>query len=187
MRLPTGFLPDEDQGIAFVQVQTPPGATQGRTRDVLDDVSDYLLHDEGDAVDATFEIDGFNFAGRGQNQGLVFVRLQGLVGANACRPQGAGGAWRARRSTSRRTRMRSSFRSIRRRSPRWEPHRASISSSRIAAASATTSSSQARDQLVIAWRSRIRTSRSCAPTGSMTTRRTRSTSIARKRARSASI
>jgi multidrug efflux pump len=76
VRLPTGFLPDEDQGIAFVQVQTPPGATQGRTMGVLEDVSGYLLHQEADAVDSTFEIAGLNFAGRGQSQGMVFVRFK---------------------------------------------------------------------------------------------------------------
>src|SRR5712691_4751854 len=76
LHLPTGFLPNEDQGIAYVQVQTPPGATQGVTRDVLEEVSGYLLHDEGAAVDATFEIAGLNFAGRGQNQGLLFVHFR---------------------------------------------------------------------------------------------------------------
>jgi len=76
LRLPSGFLPTEDQGIAYVQVQTPPGATQGVTRDVLEEVSGYLLHDEGAAVDATFEIAGLNFAGRGQNQGLLFVHFK---------------------------------------------------------------------------------------------------------------
>jgi multidrug efflux pump len=76
VRLPTGFLPTEDQGIAYVQVQTPPGATQGVTRDVLEEVSGYLLHEEGAAVDATFEIAGLNFAGRGQNQGLLFVHFR---------------------------------------------------------------------------------------------------------------
>src|SRR5438132_3647198 len=76
VRLPTGFLPTEDQGIAYVQVQTPPGATQGRTQIVLEDVANYLLQQEADAVDATFEIAGLNFAGRGQSQGLVFVRFK---------------------------------------------------------------------------------------------------------------
>jgi multidrug efflux pump len=76
VRLPTGFLPTEDQGIAYIQVQTPAGATQGVTRDVLEEVSGYLLHDEGAAVDATFEIAGLNFAGRGQNQGLLFVHFR---------------------------------------------------------------------------------------------------------------
>jgi multidrug efflux pump len=74
--LPTGFLPTEDQGIAYIQVQTPPGATQGRTWIPLDDVSNYLLHEEADAVDAAFEINGLNFAGRGQTQGMVFVRFK---------------------------------------------------------------------------------------------------------------
>ena len=76
VRLATGFLPDEDQGIAYIQVQTPPGATQAQTQIAVDDVGEYLLHDEAGAVDAAFEIAGFNFAGRGQNQGLVFVRFK---------------------------------------------------------------------------------------------------------------
>src|SRR6266436_1026019 len=76
VRLPTGFLPDEDQGTAFVQVQAPSGATQGQTQIALDDVANYLRHEEADAVDATFEIAGLNFAGRGQSQGLVFVRFK---------------------------------------------------------------------------------------------------------------
>src|SRR6202171_2494184 len=76
VRLPTGFLPTEDQGIAYMQVQTPAGGTQGRTWTVLEDVSNYLLHQEAAAVDATFEIAGLNFAGRGQSQGLVFVRFK---------------------------------------------------------------------------------------------------------------
>jgi multidrug efflux pump len=76
MRLPTGFLPAEDQGIAYIQLQTPPGATQGLTWNALDDVSNYLLHEEGNAVEGTLEVNGLNFAGRGQNQGLVFVRFK---------------------------------------------------------------------------------------------------------------
>jgi multidrug efflux pump len=76
VRLPTGFLPDEDQGTAFVQVQAPSGATQGQTQIALDDVANYLLHEEESAVESTFEIAGFNFAGRGQSQGLVFVRFK---------------------------------------------------------------------------------------------------------------
>jgi len=75
-RIPTGFLPEEDQAIAYVLVQTPPGSTQAVTEQVLEDVSQYLLKDEDAAVDSTFEVAGFNFAGRGQNQGLLFVRLK---------------------------------------------------------------------------------------------------------------
>src|SRR5450755_4296795 len=76
VRLPTSFLPDEDQGIAYIQVQTPAGATQGSTMAALDDVAHYLLHDEAAAVEAAFEINGLNFAGRGQTQGMVFVRFK---------------------------------------------------------------------------------------------------------------
>jgi multidrug efflux pump len=76
VRLPTAFLPDEDQGSMFVQVQTPPGATQSRTAAVLEDISQYLLKDEAAMVESTFQINGFNFAGRGQSQGFLFVRFR---------------------------------------------------------------------------------------------------------------
>ncbi len=76
VRLPTSFLPDEDQGFVFVLVQGPPGSTIGRTAGVLDDVREYLHTDEAKMVDSVFQISGFNFAGRGQNQGLLFVRFK---------------------------------------------------------------------------------------------------------------
>ena len=76
VRMPTSFLPDEDQGTMFVQVQTPSGATQGRTQAALDDVANYLLTDEKATVQGAFEVTGFTFAGRGQNSGLLFVRLR---------------------------------------------------------------------------------------------------------------
>ena len=148
VRLPTGFLPDEDQGIAFIQVQTPPGATQGQTEIVLDDVSNYLLKEETAAVDATFEINGLNFAGRGQSQGMVFVRFKDWSVRKTRRPQGAGGP-RAHGQA---------FRVVPGRGHRSDQSTvdsragngvaASISSSRIAAVSATTSSCKARDQLL---------------------------------------
>ena len=75
-RLPTSFLPDEDQGIMIIQVQTPPGATLERTQKALEDVSHYLRDTESAIVQSTFEVAGFNFAGRGQNSGLLFVRLK---------------------------------------------------------------------------------------------------------------
>jgi len=75
-KLPTSFLPDEDQGKIFVIVQAPAGATQERTQKVLDDISHYLHTTEQANVDATFEVNGFSFAGRGQNAGLIFVRLK---------------------------------------------------------------------------------------------------------------
>jgi len=76
VKLPTAFVPNEDQGFFFVQVQVAPGATQQRTGVALDDVVDYLLKQESASVDAAFIVNGYNFAGRGQNQGQIFVRLK---------------------------------------------------------------------------------------------------------------
>ncbi|MDR5731180.1 efflux RND transporter permease subunit [Caballeronia sp. LZ025] len=76
VKLPKSFLPDEDQGTMFVLVQTPAGSTQETTARALKDVSDYLLNDEKSIVESTFTVNGFSFAGRGQNAGLVFVRMK---------------------------------------------------------------------------------------------------------------
>ena len=76
LRLPGGFLPDEDQGIAFVQVVAPPGATSDRTQRALDEVTRYLREDESGVVASVFAINGFNFSGRGQNSGMAFVKLR---------------------------------------------------------------------------------------------------------------
>ncbi|CAN7706469.1 efflux RND transporter permease subunit [Caballeronia sp. LjRoot31] len=75
-RIPTSFLPEEDQGVLYAQVQTPPGATAERTQKVLDQMRDYLLKEEGDVVDSLFTVNGFNFAGRGQNSGLAFILMK---------------------------------------------------------------------------------------------------------------
>jgi hydrophobe/amphiphile efflux-1 (HAE1) family protein len=76
MRLPGGFLPNEDQGNAFVQVILPPGATADRTQRALDDVTRYLLEEEGAVVAAIFANNGFAFSGRGQNVGLGFLNMR---------------------------------------------------------------------------------------------------------------
>jgi multidrug efflux pump len=76
VRLPKSFLPDEDQGTMFVLVQAPAGSTQERTAKVLADVTHWLLTDQKDIVEAVFTVNGFSFAGRGQNSGLVFVRMK---------------------------------------------------------------------------------------------------------------
>ncbi|GGO66469.1 efflux RND transporter permease subunit [Bowmanella pacifica] len=73
MRLPSSFLPEEDQGIFLTMVQLPTGASQERTEEVLKKVSEYY-HQE-DSVRSVFTVSGFSFAGRGQNVGLAFVRL----------------------------------------------------------------------------------------------------------------
>src|SRR5579875_704198 len=73
-RLPGGFLPEEDQGYAYIIVQTPPGATLARTMDVLLRVG-RILH-ENPAVDIVMQVAGFSFIGQGENVGLGFVRLK---------------------------------------------------------------------------------------------------------------
>ncbi|WP_313688468.1 efflux RND transporter permease subunit [Pantoea sp.] len=76
LRLPTSFLPEEDQGLLLAQAQLPAGATQERTQKVLDQVSDYFLTKEKDSVNSVFTVNGFGFAGRGQNTGIAFVSLK---------------------------------------------------------------------------------------------------------------
>jgi len=75
-RLPTSFLPEEDQGIMFNQVMLPAGATQERTLAVLRKVEQHFLEGEKNAVRALFTVAGFSFAGSGQNMGIGFVNLK---------------------------------------------------------------------------------------------------------------
>lgn len=76
VRIPTSFLPPEDAGILYGQVQSPPGASKERTWQSLDAAQHYFLEKEGAAVDGVLTVAGFNFAGTGQNSGLVFVKLK---------------------------------------------------------------------------------------------------------------
>jgi multidrug efflux pump len=76
IRLPTSFLPPEDQGWMMVFVQGPVGATAIRTRKVLDKVQDYFLDNEKSTVDSVFTVQGFSFSGVGQNSGIGFVLLK---------------------------------------------------------------------------------------------------------------
>ena len=75
-RIPTGFLPDEDQGMMFVEVKMPPGATRVRTEQALAAVRDYVLNEEKAGISSIFEVHGFSFGGRGQNAGLAFFTLR---------------------------------------------------------------------------------------------------------------
>ncbi|MGY4492612.1 efflux RND transporter permease subunit [Pseudomonas sp. TE3610] len=75
-RIPTSFLPEEDQGVIFAQVQTPPGSTAERTQTVIDSMRKYLLDEEKGAVSSVFTVNGFNFAGRGQSSGMAFIMLK---------------------------------------------------------------------------------------------------------------
>ncbi|MGA6106793.1 efflux RND transporter permease subunit [Pseudomonas solani] len=75
-RIPTAFLPEEDQGVLFAQVQTPAGASAERTQVVVDQMREYLLDKEKDTVKSVFTVTGFNFAGRGQSSGMAFIMLK---------------------------------------------------------------------------------------------------------------
>jgi len=76
VRLPSSFLPEEDQGVLFTIVQLPVGATSDRTAKVLDEVANYYLTVEKGAVDGVMTIEGFSFGGEGQNVGIAFVKLK---------------------------------------------------------------------------------------------------------------
>ncbi|MGL6355904.1 efflux RND transporter permease subunit [Aeromonas veronii] len=76
MRMPTSFLPEEDQGVIMSMVQLPVGATKQRTEVVLADMRDYFLKNEKDNVDSVLTVSGFSFAGSGQNVGMAFIKLK---------------------------------------------------------------------------------------------------------------
>jgi HAE1 family hydrophobic/amphiphilic exporter-1 len=76
MRMPTGYLPDEDQGILMAQVMMPTGATLEQTQAVADEVQRYFQEQEQEAVESCMTITGVGFSGRGQNNGMVFVKLR---------------------------------------------------------------------------------------------------------------
>ena len=75
-KLPSSFLPDEDQGVMFVQVLGPAGSTMERTQKTVDEMREYLLTEESDVVQSVFTVTGFSFAGRGQNAAIAFVGLK---------------------------------------------------------------------------------------------------------------
>ncbi|EDH9722763.1 multidrug efflux RND transporter permease subunit [Salmonella enterica subsp. enterica serovar Alachua] len=76
LRLPTSFLPEEDQGVFLIMIQLPSGATQERTQKVLDQVTHYYLNNEKANVESVFTVNGFSFSGQGQNSGMAFVSLK---------------------------------------------------------------------------------------------------------------
>jgi hydrophobe/amphiphile efflux-1 (HAE1) family protein len=76
LRMPTAYLPDEDQGILLAQVMMPTGATLEQTREVSKQISDYFQEHEKEAMDTTMAITGVGFSGRGQNNGMVFIKLK---------------------------------------------------------------------------------------------------------------
>ena len=76
MRLPTSFVPEEDQGVLMSMVQLPVGATKERTEKVLAQMRDYFLQNEKENVESVLTVAGFSFAGRGQNSGMAFIKLK---------------------------------------------------------------------------------------------------------------
>ena len=76
LRLPTSFLPDEDQGVFMTMVQLPAGATQTRTQQILDQVQQYYQTKEKANVESVFTVNGFSFSGQGQNSGIAFISLK---------------------------------------------------------------------------------------------------------------
>jgi len=76
LHLPTAFLPEEDQGIMMVMVQLPAGSTMDKTEVVMKDVQRYFLEEEKDTVASCMYVAGYSAAGRGQNNGMAFLKLK---------------------------------------------------------------------------------------------------------------
>jgi len=76
LRLPSSFLPEEDQGVLMTIVQLPNGSTVTRTEEIIKKIEDYYLDQEKDAIQDVFSVSGFSFVGAGQNYALVFAKLK---------------------------------------------------------------------------------------------------------------
>ncbi|KAA0254465.1 efflux RND transporter permease subunit [Acidobacteria bacterium ACD] len=76
LRMPTGYLPDEDQGNLIAMIQLPVGSTLEQTDEVMRELEHHFLVEQKDAVRSCGAIRGMGFAGRAQNQGLMFVKLR---------------------------------------------------------------------------------------------------------------
>ena len=75
-RLPGSFLPDEDQGVMLVMIETPEGSTTAQTQALVEKVEEYLRVQEAETVESTFSVLGFSFGGSGQNQAMLFAKLR---------------------------------------------------------------------------------------------------------------
>jgi len=76
IKLPTAYLPEEDQGILLTQVMLPSGSTLEQTEEVLREVQDYFLTKEKDAVETVMTVSGISFSGRTQSNGMAFIKLK---------------------------------------------------------------------------------------------------------------
>lgn len=75
-RLPSSFLPPEDQGVLISQIISPVGSTQERTMESINQLEKHFMENEKEVADAVFTIQGFSFSGAGQNAGIAFVKLK---------------------------------------------------------------------------------------------------------------
>src|SRR5690606_33217889 len=75
-QIPTAFLPDEDQGSFVVQVQLPENSGSEQTQQLLTRITDHLLANDGDSIEVMMSVNGFNFAGRGQSSGALFIQMK---------------------------------------------------------------------------------------------------------------
>jgi HAE1 family hydrophobic/amphiphilic exporter-1 len=75
-RMPSSYIPDEDQGILLAQVLMPTGATLEQTKKVVDEIQNHFLKNEKEAVESCMTVSGIGFSGRAQNNGMVFVKLK---------------------------------------------------------------------------------------------------------------
>ena len=76
LRMPTGYLPDEDQGMLMSVIQLPVGSTLEQTEAVVRQAQRHFLEDQKDAVECVMGGAGMGFAGRGQNQAMMFIKLR---------------------------------------------------------------------------------------------------------------
>lgn len=75
-KLPSSFLPDEDQGVVMTLVQLPPNATLERTEATMTSMSNFFRENEKEHVESVFSVSGFSFTGIGQNAGMAFIKLK---------------------------------------------------------------------------------------------------------------
>jgi len=76
LRMPTSYLPDEDQGVLLAQIMLPAGSTLEQTQSVTEQVQHYFEEKETAAVESCTTVSGIGFSGRSQNNGIVFIRLK---------------------------------------------------------------------------------------------------------------
>ena len=76
LRMPTSYVPDEDQGMLLAQVIMPRGATLEQTREITSKIERYFNEKEKEAVESVMAVTGMSFSGRAQNSGMVFIKLR---------------------------------------------------------------------------------------------------------------